>query len=409
MKIFGIEITLDDWQGLGRITREIYLRLRVPKNRKNRIGIAICIRTESKEEEDRVNNDIVHELVNTLDRSGLSQVFYIIHFPSQVANKVVSMETADDYLVRSRGHMMIFGSMAKRKISDEKNFVFRLHGIVKHRPIPIAQSKKFAEEFTSVLPSKIVFPEGDELLGFELTSKSVGLVTKYVISIALHIGLDYFTCLKLLESLAEELEQQTDNIENPVVEKFRERIPLRVEEVLSSIVAAYYSAFAATRDKRYVTESKQYLDKLDQLSPDNYIGILGRAIYFFFDSNVDAAIAEYKKASTIKDSAWRYGLGFLLAYQGDLDSAWEQYKRAIRTPTQANILNDVEIFMSEVIEFEPQKKQLIFYRGLLNLKAKGDLELAKRDFESFLDLCESNELQQLRDLAEKYLMSIENI
>ena len=128
MKFLGLEITSDDVQGVGRLAREIYLRLRVPKNRKARIGIVICIRTESSEEENRVDSDIINELINSLDTSGLSNIFHIIRFPPEIAKKAVTMEQADDYLVRSRGHLMIYGDMVKRQIHGEPSFVFRLHG-----------------------------------------------------------------------------------------------------------------------------------------------------------------------------------------------------------------------------------------------------------------------------------------
>jgi len=45
-----IEITGEDWEALGRIISESIQRLIVPKNKKNKIGIVIALKTENNNE-----------------------------------------------------------------------------------------------------------------------------------------------------------------------------------------------------------------------------------------------------------------------------------------------------------------------------------------------------------------------
>ena len=56
-----------------------------------------------------------------------------------------------------------------------------------------------------------------------------------------------------------------------------------------------------------------------------------------------------------------------------------------------------------MLEEEPDKVQLHFFLGLINLSAKGDLEAAGRDSRNFSDAQGSHQFQEERSLAERYL------
>jgi hypothetical protein len=55
------------------------------------------------------------------------------------------------------------------------------------------------------------------------------------------------------------------------------------------------------------------------------------------------------------------------------------------------------------LERDPEKVQLHYCLGLINLKRKGDKDSARKDFENFLSKCPLNELPEERKHAARYL------
>lgn len=83
---------------------------------------------------------------------------------------------------------------------------------------------------------------------------------------------------------------------------------------------------------------------------------------------------------------WRYSRAFLLAYDGKLADACEMYERAFKSRLSDEAVPvQVEEFMQLILDREPGAVPLHFFSGLVNLKAKGDWEGARRDFSTFLE------------------------
>lgn len=337
--------------------------------------------------------------------SKTADLFHIIPFPQKISEIISDKEIAFKYLVRSRAHFMIYGSLVQRNVSNSKNYILKLHGIVRHKPIDLDSSSKFTKEFTEVLPKKIIFPEAEEVLGFELTPQYISYVIRYVIGIAAYVSNDFDLSYNLFNELNNEL-QKIHNVRGiPVIAEIEKRLPLRFTEVLTALSIRNYAFFIKTRDKKYINNNKPFLDKLIIIDPNNYFAHLSRSIYYFVNNKIDDAIKEFNGVDN-QDVIWRYNLGFLLAYKNDISGALEQYRKAFYKEVASNIINDTEVFISEVIKDKPELIQLYFFRGLINYKAKFDYRLAKEDFEYFLNKEESKKYTILVSLANKYLLNI---
>jgi hypothetical protein len=70
------------------------------------------------------------------------------------------------------------------------------------------------------------------------------------------------------------------------------------------------------------------------------------------------------------------------------------------------IVLDIEEFIAEVVQHEPEKYQLYFYLGLINLYKKEDYVLAKRDFDRCLEDSKPEDAE-LRRQIEKHLGILE--
>lgn len=408
MKIGEFEFTPQDVASIFSIgykkIKETKDNIYVPKNIKNKIGIVVALRTEKDDEKIKLENDLINELNTYLKNSKNGNEFNIVKFPQDIINKIQDNQTAYKYLAVAKAHFIIYGSIVKRKIQGKESYIFKLHGMVRHVPIPQLTNKIFSKEFSELLPYKVTFAEDDEALGFELTEHWVRYVIKYIIAIAAFVSGD----LNLAKDLYLELETEIDKIGNnetiPVIHEIKRCLPARLSEVMLAYINFYYKIFTTTRDVNFILKTEQYLDKLRLVDPDNYAGHLSRAILFFFKNDLKSAIAELTDI-TNSDVGWRYSLGFLLAYQGDINGALQNYQKTFYKPQTVNII-DIEIFMSEVLNKDPNKIQLNFFRGLINYKMKQDYRLAKEDFDFLVNHKNSVNFPELTTLASKYLGEI---
>lgn len=408
MKIGELEFTPQDVASIFSIgfkkIKETKDNFYIPKNIKNKIGIVVALRTEKDDEKIRLENDLISELNTYLKNSKNGNEFNIVKFSQDIINKIQDNQTAYKYLAVAKAHFIIYGSVAKRKIQGKDSYIFKLHGMVRHVPIPQLTNKIFSKEFSELLPYKVTFAEDDEALGFELTEHWVRYVIKYIIAIAAFVSGDLSLAKDLYLELETEIGQIGNNETIPVIHEIKRRLPARLSEVMLAYINFYYKIFTINRDVKFILKTESYLDKLKLVDPDNYAGHLSRAILFFFKNDLTSAIAELANINN-SDVGWRYSLGFLLAYQGDINGALQNYQKTFYKPQTSNII-DIEIFLSEVLNKEPSKIQLNFFRGLINYKMKQDYKLAKEDFDFLVNHKDSVNFTELTTLANKYLGEI---
>ncbi|MFH0829426.1 MAG: hypothetical protein V1907_04640 [Candidatus Kerfeldbacteria bacterium] len=406
MKIGQVEITKEDFETARWIVAEAFGRLHVPKNIKNRIGIVIAIKTENDYEKNRLRNDLIQELHQSLQASQIAELFNVIEFPQQLAEKINDHQKALLYLKRARGHLIVHGQLVQRDIDNKQNHVFKLFGLVRHRPVSHEVHDQFTKEFNELLPNRYSFPEDKEVLGFEFTNQWLSQVIKYIIAIAAFISGDINLAYRIFSELKEEVDRLPHSDSVPILSEIKKRIPIRLVEVISVILQRQNFIYTHSRDKQQLMTAESYVQEILAIDPTNYQGLLLQAIIDFFRNDIDKAIHEFD-GMNVNDATWHYSLGFLLAYQGDIIGALEHYRKTFYLETSANVVNDIDIFITEVLQERPEKIQLYFFRGEINYKAKPDYTLAKQDFETFLQNSQSSQYPQLVTLAKKYLSEIE--
>lgn len=404
---YYLEIMKEDVESFLDIFHEGIIRLRVPKNKKGKIGIIIAIETENKKEKVRLQKDLIDSMQIYLKNSHIPDIFNIILLPDSHIKKIKSHEDALKYLKRVGGHFMVFGNIYERKLEGENQFVFRLEGVVRHRPIPRLVSNEFAREFTELFPRKWNFPESEELLGFDITQRWLGFVTKYIIGIAAYVSADFSLSFKIFKQLKNETENNQGCTSIDAITEIKKRLPMRLVDSCNLACNILYFSFTKTRDIAFIKKQKEYLDTLKDIKPHDYNASLLRAIYFFLiDNNIPKAKKEIRDSKNRFDSTWRYSLAFLYAYEGNLGEAKKHYDNAFEKYVSPNVINDTEVFMTDILEKEPNKHQLYFTRGYINFKAKGDMLLAKADFKNFLELDSSENYSEEKRLAKIYVKQI---
>jgi tetratricopeptide (TPR) repeat protein len=395
-------VTRADVEAVVDVVVESYRRLCVPKNAKGKIGIVVAVQTENDEEKLRMERDLIRELDLNFQHSNLAGLFKIIKYPPTLSRKIDSPQDAGKYVKRSRAHFIVYGDLVQRQIDGKLNYVFRLRGLVVHTRIPNEVSRQMSSEFGEILPNRVNFPVSDELVGFEFTQKWLAKVAKFMTGTALFVSGNLDMAHTLLISLEGELKVPE---ESPIQEKLRSKVEQRLVDILHSKLINSYIEYTRTRDERHILDSRSAVESLLARIPDDYRGLMQKAIVLFFEGKTAEAIDVLCVVKS-KDSAWRYSLGFLYAFEGDIENAMEQYKKAAYGDFQPCTAVDIDEFIGDILRRHPTKIQLHFFRGVVNLKRRSDYVLAKQDFERFLASEDSSRFKPLVDLAEKYLSNI---
>ncbi|MBU0492394.1 MAG: hypothetical protein KKA73_20855 [Chloroflexi bacterium] len=384
-----------------------YYSTRLPKTAKGKIGFAVAIATETTEQEDRIAKDFVMTLRTLLDNSNLKYSFSFIEFPQYYAQKIKDSETALEHLRKSRCHFMIYGRARTRHIQAEDRYVLNMEGIVAHSPIPQEIQKGLSAEFTDLLPRKIVISSENDLFSFEFTAEWVNLVAKYIIGIAAMLSAD----IEYAQSLFEDLQQEASRLQTdlPAVVKIRQRTPDRLATTYSVQAIKCYREWRTTKDLQTLDRMKSYLDHLSLVAPGDNSGRVLHAIWYLVKNHdTTEAKRELERCRTSeRDVVWDYNYAFLLAYEGDMQGAFKRYKRASHEHcADPRVLLDIEEFICWILEKEPDKVQLYFCLGLLNLFSKGDWARALQDLEKFLEVAPPTQFSREIQLAEKYITDI---
>jgi tetratricopeptide (TPR) repeat protein len=381
------------------------LTTRLPHSPKGTIGFAVAISSETKYQRERLAKDFVDELRLLLSQGNLKYRFSLVDFPEYYALKVQTAEDAITYLRRSRCHFMVYGRTRIRSIQGRSQHVLNLAGVVRHKPIPDEISKSLSYEFGELFPGRLVVAPENDLFSFEFTSEWVNTVSRYVIGIAALLSDDLEYAQSLFENLSQRVKQSQTHF--PAITKIIQRLPVRLGEVYLTQSMRAASEWEKTRSPEPLQRMKSNLDKMEEIVPDNYQAHLLRAIWHFVTNrDVSAGRQELRKCKNEKDATWRYSDAFLLAYTGEVKRARKRYETAFQHYCDPAVPAQVEGFISWVIDQEPDKVQLHFCLGIINLFAKDDRESAQRDLERFLETCPQNRFLEERQLAQDYLKQV---
>jgi tetratricopeptide (TPR) repeat protein len=379
----------------------------LPKAQKNKIGFAVAITSDSKEEEKKITEDFIASLRILLDRQDEVFRFHLIHIPQFHSRKILTKGDAIKLREKTRCKFLIYGSVKKREINKRINHILYLEGLVFHDYIPEEVSQQFSKEFSELFPRKVHIDAENDLIAFEFTSEWIDAVSRYIIGIASYISGD----IDYSETLFRYLNNNKDlrRTSFPQIKKICQRVPLRLGDIYSLKASLEYIKWTNTEDSDFLDEMYQFLIELKKVDPTNYTGRCLMSIYYFLvKRDFKSAYKELNKCreQKIADATWRYNYAFLLAYQGNMHRAHRMYQLAFNKYCDSGVFIQTEEFMLWVLKKEPDKIQLKFCLGLINWHAKGDLTQAISDFEDFI----ANELsinfpEEVR-LAKEYLPAL---
>jgi hypothetical protein len=375
---------------------------RFPRAAPRRVGFVVAITTEKEEHAVTLRSDFTNTMCDLLRQPTLRYPFQFIEYPPRLAAQVTA-ETAIRYLRKSRAHFIIFGDAKSRRVFGREKHVLNLAGGVIHAPLTKAQSDALATEFAEVFPRRLLVDKENDLFSFQLTSEWVNIAARYIVALAAMISGDLDYAEELFLSVKERLTGAMAQF--PAVDKIRQHLPQRLARLYSVKLGWLMRKYLADRDRAHLEASEDVLHKLARYDPGNYSQHLQRAICeFVLHRDVRAAWRSILKCHGIRDVTWRYSEAFLHAYEGNLFKARRSYAIAFRGHTEdPSVPNQTEEFINIVLAQEPDKYQLYFCLGLINLLAKGDFASARRDFAMFLAMVPAGEYAEEQELARDFI------
>ena len=349
------------------------------KNKKEKIGIVVGIITEEDDERNRVDNDLIKEVNNFLNSKNLAGLFNIIKLDNEESKKIDNQNWLK-VLEKFNAHLIIYGSVYKRNAGT--GYSLKLEAGIRHEPIPVIVSNILSNDFASIFPRQRFIPKADDLLGFEITAKEIGLVAQYMVGVALLVSGYLPHSFTILTSLKEKIDSITTK-EIQILDQLRDKTKNRIVDVSINICFFLYGLYSLQRDIKFIKDSKSYIDIIRRNSPlNNSVKHLEAIYYFLVDNNVNKAISTLL---SFDDPLKPYNLGFLYFFKGDIAQGMKSYKKAFKRGIPGKTANELEIFVSDILEKYPEKYQLFFVRALINYRIRGDFKLALDDFKTFIN------------------------
>jgi hypothetical protein len=380
---------------------------RIRKRKKNKVGFVISIETFEEKEESKIKQDFIDTIKKIIVNGKVGSTFDVIIAPNHISKNIQNYDDAYKIRRMTDSHFVLFGRVRLRKIGGSNKHVINLEGLVSHRPLLDKTRNKFRKEFKELFPRNVNISEDDDILLFEFTSNWTVAAAKYVIGIAAGLSGDLNYAENLFNDLRENIKHLDHNF--PIFKKLNDRIPKRLFEILKTKAGLAYDAYKTSKDEELLKLMKHNLDKIHHKFSNDYEVLLLNSIYYFLsEKNISQAITVLKKCKRNRNGTWRLNLAFLYAYQGNLKFAYKEYCLVQKMTVSDSVLLDVESFICDTLNSEPEKYQLHYCLGVVNLYLKGDLKQAFKDFEKFLSQIKIDEYSFEKNQVKNWIIKIKN-
>lgn len=407
-------ITTVEWVLIGSavlIVCGLWWKTSIERVSKNRVGFGVAVEFENTDQAKELRSDFIITLRNLLNGSHHRHRFQFIEFPQSLAKRINSEEEAR-WLARKSGvHFLIHGRARLRATPKGQSHVLDLSWLVRHGTITIEESQKFASDAGTVFPGRVIIEPHGDLFVCEFAARHVDAVAGYVIGTAAALSGDFQYAEQLLLDSESKMAQFVKQAEGAPLSVLLNRVRKRIAEVYLLWMGHLSRRFALKREEAALQEAAVIARKLRKYIPDSYAAHLTAAMAaFLLRRDVPEARRELDACRKENDATWMYSEAFLVAYAGDLEQAYRLYRRAFESPlSDPTIPMQCEEFIQIVVDKEPERSWLYYCLGLINYRAKGDLEAARADFKRFVEGVDAARFKKQIEVAEVWIREIEAV
>lgn len=371
-----------------------YIRSYLPSNKKDNIGIIICIKTESNKQKIRIKNDFAGQLSKSISEENLGHLINIVLLNDHHAQRALrileeyaknaNVETAVQDLKKFqktiKGHFFIYGGIKERQDGENKYFL-DLDAFVIHEPVKPSVQNEILIDMLRVWYKQISFQEKWEFKGFEFTTDSIFIAVRYVIGIAALVSGDVPLALNLHSNLYSDPNFNKLVQLLPNLAQVKEKLTVLLLEENYLMARIYYH-------QRNLDEAKISLNKSMIIKPTYAALLLLAIIEFLSEDDPRKALDTIYKSKTLakNDLTWRYSEAFILMHLGSYEKALNLYRKISKTnnPSEERILAEVYQFNDEYVQSRPSEVQCYFIVGYLKYKKESNYANSYSYFEKFI-------------------------
>ena len=376
---------------------------KIPKIKKNEIGILFAIRTDNTKIREKIKEDFTAEIGRQISSTQLE--IKIVALSEYHAEKIDNKkELIKKYHRKANANFILYGKSRYRTHNGKKHYYIEVNESVKHKPISDVNQRKLLKDMFTVFPRNTMFPCADEVNGFSLNTKLFSYGALYI------IGLSCIYSNKIYEAykLHRRCYSYRIHVSNFQVNKNYERIRSNLRQLLISEIN--YLA-RLEYEKRNLENLKYYLEEAKEIAHSSYDIYNLETIYYFLVGDIQKAFEKVSEAKKVSngDYTWAYNKAFLYAYDGNIEKAYSTYEIAFRNKSAIDVHIQIEQFIREILEKEPQKYQLHYCLGLIYYYIHEDERLAEIEFGKFIQKeNENNYYPKIRGYAEQYVEEIQS-
>ncbi len=375
---------------------------------KTKFGVGIALSVEANPSCQELYQDFVSALSTLFDNKTIRQELEFIEFPLAVADSIKTGENAITLAQRTHANVLLHGKVRRREHGGSEKNIVDLRCTVRHVPLNHDVSAVFAKELNIALPGRWFFRADQNFLEAEFAAQHVASVSKYIIGVTCAFAGDYVSAEDFLVQAHAELKALPASLE--ITDKIISRIEGHLIAVYRSVIEDKLNGWRATGDKAILAEVSDRIEKLLNISPNDFFGRNAAAIsQIVLLDDAETAENELMASEEKNTPTWNYNKAFLRAYQGDLDSAYKYYRKAFEYSLkhgELSIIAQCEEFIHEVVANKPEAGQLYFCLGLINYKAKKDYIVAAEYFEKFLSSTSAEDYPVQHTAVLKWLKDI---
>lgn len=408
------QVSRSEWIITSLVLVSIYIfwsKTTLPRVPKGRVGFGIAIQFEDSEHERKLRSDFLLTLRELLASSRLSHQFSFIEIPKGSANKITDEEQARSIMKRVKLDFLLYGRARLRTMPQGPAHVLDLRGVVRHAPVSKKVSESLGKDFGKVLPSRlIVGPEGN-MFACEFAARHIDSVARYVIGTAAALSGDFDYAEQLLLGSEERLKAFVEKEEGSPISALLHSVQKRIADLYRVWLRTLVRSYTLRREMGAFTKTEQLAVKLQTYVPNDYEAHLCAALCaFVLRRDIAKARREIEACRKIDDAAWSYSEAFLNAYEGDLEAAYRSYRKAFQSPLE-NVTTPIqcEEFIQMVLDQEPDRPWLYYCLGLINQRAKGDLQAARADFTNFIERSDPTRFKTAIGIARKWIDEIDDM
>ncbi len=381
----------------------LYLR-RIPKFRKNDIGVLFAIRTDNDKVREKIKKDFFDEIersIKSVDKK--IKVITLSEYHSEKIND--NKLLAKKYHDKSKAKFILYGVARNRIQNGKEHYVIEFNESISHKTIPLDRKNNIIQDMYSVFPRNSMISYDQELTGFSLNSLIFSYGSLYILGLACA----YNGFIDIAYKLHKKCNQIKIESDTEILKTNFERIQKNNKEFLMAEI--HFFAINEYLGECNWEKIGEKVHEAEKLCPLSYDMCTLSAIFYFHERNLKVAherLFEAKKRAT-GDYTWAYSKAFLFAYEEKLDKAYNFYKLGFRNRAANNVHIQCEKFIYGILDEEPEKYQLHYCLGLLFFYKHEDFNLAREEFKIFLsEDSESRKYESIYKYVEKFINQCEN-